>query len=77
MDTSEMKQQAQDWKESAQDTAEDFQNRFNDWKQRASDTARKSGQAIDSYVRENTWMSIAGIALVSCTIGFLLGRSRD
>jgi ElaB/YqjD/DUF883 family membrane-anchored ribosome-binding protein len=77
MDTSDMTQKAQDWKESAEETAEELQDRARDWKQRASESARNASQKVDSYVRENTWASIATIALVSCTIGFLLGRSRD
>lgn len=72
-----MQEKAQDWKQTAQETAEDLQNRAGEWKQKATEKARQTGQAIDQYVRDNTWMSIAAIALVSCTLGFLLGRSRD
>jgi ElaB/YqjD/DUF883 family membrane-anchored ribosome-binding protein len=77
MDTSEISGKAQEWKQSAEESAEDLQEQASEWKRKATEKARETGQAIDGYVRENTWMSIATVALVSCTIGFLLGRSRD
>ncbi|HVV00528.1 MAG TPA: hypothetical protein VHH88_04145 [Verrucomicrobiae bacterium] len=77
MDTSEMREQAKDWKQTAQEAAEDFQEQAGEWKRKAGERARQTGQVIDQYVRENTWMSIATIAAVSCVLGFLIGRSRD
>jgi ElaB/YqjD/DUF883 family membrane-anchored ribosome-binding protein len=73
MDTNDIKDKAQNW----QETAEDLQEQARDWKKAATETARNTSKAVDEYVHENTWMSIAVIAIASCTLGFLLGRSRD
>ncbi len=62
----ELEQNAQDWKETAQQ-----------WRQAAIDSTRNAAQATDEYVRENVWSTIALAVLAGCALGFLLGRSRD
>jgi ElaB/YqjD/DUF883 family membrane-anchored ribosome-binding protein len=62
----ELSEQARSWKESAQE-----------WQQAASETARNAAQATDQYVRENVWSTVALAVLAGCALGFLLGRSRD
>jgi ElaB/YqjD/DUF883 family membrane-anchored ribosome-binding protein len=51
--------------------------RVQDWQKRATETAKNVGEATDSYVRENTWTSLAFAAVFGCIIGFLLGNRRD
>ena len=48
-----------------------------DWQKRAGETAKHLGEATDTYVRENTWTSLAFAAVLGCVIGFLLGNRRD
>jgi ElaB/YqjD/DUF883 family membrane-anchored ribosome-binding protein len=62
----ELEQNARDWKETAQQ-----------WRQAAMDSARSAAQVTDEYVRENVWSTIALAVLAGCALGFLLGRSRD
>ena len=62
----ELSEQARSWKESAQE-----------WQQAASETARNAAQETDQYVRENVWSTVALAVLAGCALGFLLGRSRD
>lgn len=52
-------------------------DKLQDWQKRAGETAKNVGQATDQYVRDNTWTSIAVVALVGCVVGYLIGRSRD
>ncbi len=73
MDAEETTEKAQEWHSAASETADELKHRAQDWKQTACETR----EAIDRYVRENAWMSIATVALVGCAIGFLLGRRRD
>lgn len=64
--TEELEEQVRGWKETAQE-----------WQQTAMESARNAASATDDYVRENVWSSIALAVLAGCTLGFLLGRSRD
>lgn len=73
METREMAEKAQEWQERAQDLTEQAR----DWQQRATESARRTGQAVQEYVHENAWMSIAIAAAVGCAIGMLFMRSRD
>ncbi len=68
-----MSEKAQEWQEKAQDVAEQAQ----EWQQRAAETARNTGRAIQDYVNDNAWMSVAIAAAIGCAIGLLIGRSRD
>lgn len=65
-ETDELERQARSWKESAQEC-----------QQTAMDTARNAAQATDQYIHENVWSTIALAVLAGCTLGFLLGRTRD
>jgi ElaB/YqjD/DUF883 family membrane-anchored ribosome-binding protein len=66
-DTAEdLEEQAQEWKEAARE-----------WKQSAIEGARNAAQSTHQYVRENVWSTLAVAVVVGCTLGFLLGRSRD
>jgi ElaB/YqjD/DUF883 family membrane-anchored ribosome-binding protein len=53
-------------------------DKFQDWQKRATEKARDFGQATDTYVHENTWMSVGFAALLGCLFGYLLAsRGRD
>ena len=73
METREMADKAQEWQERAQDLTDQARN----WQRKATDTARRTGQAVQDYVSDNTWMSVAIAAAVGCAIGMLFMRSRD
>ena len=47
-------------------------DKLQDWQKQASETARNVTQATDQYVRENTWTTLAVVALVGCALGYLL-----
>lgn len=48
-----------------------------DWQRRATEAAKNAGEVTDRYVRENTWTTVAVVAVLGCVIGFLLASSRD
>jgi len=48
-----------------------------DWQKKAQETARNLGQSTDSYVRENTWSTLALAAVLGCLVGYLLTTGRD
>jgi ElaB/YqjD/DUF883 family membrane-anchored ribosome-binding protein len=73
MNTTDIKDKAEDLANQAQDWKEAGQQ----WHQVAADRARYAAQATDDYVRENVWTTVALAVLAGCTLGFLLGRSRD
>jgi ElaB/YqjD/DUF883 family membrane-anchored ribosome-binding protein len=74
----DLSEQGQEWKEQAQEKLGELKSRAQEYQQRLSETARNTGRVIDEYVHENTWMTVAGVALLGCAIGFLLARSsRD
>jgi len=52
-------------------------DKFQDWQKRAADTAKNMGQTTDTYIRENTWSTIALAAILGCVLGFLLSPRRD
>ncbi len=52
-------------------------DKFQDWQQRASEKAKDWGQTTDTYVRENTWMSIGIAAVIGCVLGYILASRRD
>ena len=55
----------------------EFTNRVQDWQKRATETAKNFGQTTDTYVRENTWTTLAIAALLGCVVGYLLTSDRD
>jgi ElaB/YqjD/DUF883 family membrane-anchored ribosome-binding protein len=57
------------------DKARELTGKLQDWQQKATETARNVGTKADDYVRENTWVSIAGAALIGCVVGFLIAGS--
>ncbi len=73
MDTTEMREKAENWQETAEGLKEQAQN----WQRRVSEKAQDTGRAIQSYVQENTWTSVAIAAALGCAIGLLLSRGRD
>jgi len=48
-----------------------------DWQKIATKTAKNLGEATDTYVRDNTWTSLAVAAVFGCMIGYILGGRRD
>jgi ElaB/YqjD/DUF883 family membrane-anchored ribosome-binding protein len=55
----------------------DLTDRFQDWQQRAGESMRNFGQTTDTYVRENTWTTLAIAAALGCVLGYLLAGGRD
>ncbi len=55
---------------------QEMTDKFQQWQKRAGETARNVGDWTDSYVRENTWTTIAIAALLGCVVGYLLAGSR-
>ncbi|MGE5737210.1 MAG: hypothetical protein ACM34E_19110 [Acidobacteriota bacterium] len=48
-----------------------------EWVEKAKGTARDAGAAADLYLHEYAWTSVAIIAVVAWTLGYLMGaRSR-
>lgn len=45
------------------------------WPHQALEKARKSGQAIDDYVRESPWIVLGSVAMACLVAGFFIGRS--
>ncbi len=86
-----MTEKAQEWQEKAQNVTERAQEKAQDWQERAQvltdrakqwsrraqDAARQAGLAADKYVHENTWTTVAVLAVAAVTLGFMLGRMRD
>ena len=77
MDTREMTEKAQGWKEQAQEQAQNLGAKARRWQRSASDSIRTSGEAVHGYVHENAWTSIAIASVVGLVLGLLLSRSRD
>jgi len=58
-------------------TTKELTNRVQDWQRRARQKASKVGEATDTYVRKNTWTTLAIAALVGCVVGYVLSGDRD
>jgi ElaB/YqjD/DUF883 family membrane-anchored ribosome-binding protein len=52
-------------------------DKFQTWQKKARETARSVGETTDSYVRENTWSTLALAAVLGCMIGYMLTSRRD
>jgi ElaB/YqjD/DUF883 family membrane-anchored ribosome-binding protein len=72
MDTSELTEKAQNWKE----TAEDVKGQAQKWKATVSEKAQQTGRVVQDYVHDNTWWSIAIAAALGCALGIFLSRGR-
>ena len=57
--------------------ARELGGKVQDWQKQATRTAREVGEKTDTYVRENTWASIACAALVGCVVGYVVAGSRS
>jgi len=55
----------------------ELRGRAQDWQKTACETAKNLGQSTDSFVRENTWSTLALAAVLGCLLGYLLTKSRD
>lgn len=64
-------------KQTARGLADRAKSAAGEWGEKAADKARDLGTATDSYVRENTWISLGVVAVVAGVIGFLLGSRQD
>ncbi len=51
--------------------------RLQDWQKQACETAKNVGQTTDTYIRENTWSTLALAALLGCILGYVLSTNRD
>jgi ElaB/YqjD/DUF883 family membrane-anchored ribosome-binding protein len=58
-------------------STQEMTDKVQDWQKRATKTARDFGEAADTYVRDNTWTSLATVAVLGCIIGYFLANSRD
>ena len=56
--------------------ARELGGKVQDWQKQATQSVREAGEKTDTYVRENTWTSVAAAALVGCVVGFLIAGSR-
>ncbi len=52
-------------------------DKFQDWQQRATERARDVGRLTDQYVRDNTWGTIALVAILGCVVGYLLANRGE
>jgi len=52
-------------------------NRLQDYQKCASQKAKDLGKVTDTYVRENTWSTLAMAALLGCVLGYFLTTRRD
>jgi ElaB/YqjD/DUF883 family membrane-anchored ribosome-binding protein len=77
METDQIREKAKNWQETAQEVSDEARESMRDWQRRAAETARNTSRAIDDYVHENSWMSLAIAAALGCAIGLLLSRSRE
>lgn len=57
--------------------AREMTDKMQDWQQRAAEKARTWGTTTDTYVRENTWTSLAIAAAVGCILGYILASRGD
>lgn len=55
----------------------DLKDKAQDWQKKACDTAKNVGQSTDTFVRENTWSTLAIAAVLGCLVGYLLTAGRD
>jgi len=55
----------------------ELSDRFQDLQKKAGETAKNLGQTTDTYVRENTWSTLALVAIVGCVVGYILASGRD
>ena len=58
--------------ERAQATLQDLRARLN----ALEETVRVRARDVDSYVRDNPWQAVAGVAGVALLLGLIMGRSR-
>jgi ElaB/YqjD/DUF883 family membrane-anchored ribosome-binding protein len=56
---------------------EELRGKAQDWQRKARETAKNFGESTDSFVRENTWSTLALAAVLGCLVGYLLTTSRD
>lgn len=55
----------------------ELSDKFQDWQARARTRAKDLGLTADTYVRQNTWSTLALVALLGCVLGYLLTARRD
>lgn len=55
----------------------ELSDRFQDLQKKAGETAKDLGRTTDTYVRENTWSSLALAAILGCVVGYILASGRD
>jgi ElaB/YqjD/DUF883 family membrane-anchored ribosome-binding protein len=51
--------------------------KLDDLKTQATEKAKNIGTLSDSYVRENTWTTLAVAAVLGCVVGYLLASREE
>jgi len=77
MNKDDLKEQAENWQEQAQETAGELTDKARQWQQRAKEGAQKATRAADEYVHDSPWTIVASVALACFALGFLLANRRD
>jgi ElaB protein len=77
MNKDQMKEKAQDWQESAEQSVQELREEASHWREKAKKLARDAGAKADDYVHESPWIVIGSIAVLSFALGALLARRRD
>ena len=57
--------------------AQELKESAREWQEAATDKVQSTGRAIDDYVQENAWISVAIAAALGCAIGLLLAKVGD
>ncbi len=76
METSDIRQRTQEFKEQAQETGQQLKDKAQDWAQKASSTARDFGNQAQDYMSDNPWSTAALIGVFAFALGYLLGSRR-
>jgi len=77
MNSDELPQTSENFREKAQQATEAMGQNLAEWQRKATENARRAAQFTDEYVHENPWPVIGCVALGCFVLGVLVGRSRD
>ena len=77
MNSDDLTQTSESFREKAQQATEAMRQNLAELQRKATENARRAAQATDDYVHENPWPGIGCVALGCFILGVLVGRSRD